>query len=979
MIGKIILHYKIKEKLGEGGMGVVYLAEDNRLKRDVAIKFLPGFIAGNSDERKRFEIEAQAAAALNHAHISHIYAIEETENQIFIVMEYIKGKELKEIVNTHKANGLPVKQVIDYASQIAEGIEAAHEKNIVHRDIKSTNIMITDKGKAKIMDFGLAKFRGSAQLTQIGTTIGTAAYMSPEQARGEEAEQSADIWSFGVVLYEMFSGQLPFKGDYEQAVIYGILNEKPQALKNFIPDMDERILNLVDGCLQKDTTNRYQSFQEIIDIIKTLRDVSSSQVIIVKEKTHLLRKPLFIAALAVIIIAAVFIVQSVYKANQEDYARAVVLPQIENLVNEFASTGEGPKPWQAFNLLNTVSTVIPDDPLYKSLFNKVTHKVIFKSKPENVQIYAKSYTDTSAYWLPVGQSPVDSFSLPVGFSILKFEKPGFKTAYDLIWNVRFINDTMSFMLVEEGKVPENMSFVSSEASWFEIKAAPASLHFPGLEQIAMVKHDDFFMDKFEVSNKDFKEFVDAGGYQNPEYWKYPFDFKDRKMDFNIAMELFTDRTGRQGPATWEVGDYPSGQADLPVAGVSWFEAAAYAEFKGKSLPSIFHWDRAAFTWASPVIIPSSNIRGKQLIAANDTKGINRFGVYNMAGNVREWCINESSRDGNFIVGGGWDDPAYGFNDAYAQSPFDRSPTNGFRCIKYIDSKKREKLAAKIELPWRDFLNEKPVSDATFAFFLKQYAYDKAALNSEIESTQDDDLYTRQLISFDAAYGGERMMAYIFLPKNSKPPFQTIVYFPGSGSIHRRSSENLTPGSRAEFILKSGRAFVWPVYKSTYERGDGLVSDYPEMTNYWKDHIIMWTKDFSRTIDYLETRDDIINDKIAYYGASWGGALGGIIPAVEKRIRGVILLVAGLQFQRTLPEVEAVNYLPRITQPVIMLNGRYDFFFPYESAQLPFYKLLGTPEKDKRMFVHDGGHTFPKTEQAKEVLKWLDQYFGKVGN
>ena len=186
MIGKTILHYKILDKLGEGGMGVVYKAEETKLKRDVAIKFLPRQIAASDEERARFKIEAQAAAALNHPNIATIHAIEEVDDEIFIVMEYIDGQELKSIIDDRQ---LSIDDILDYASQIASGLQAAHEKDVTHRDIKSANIMVTDKGQIKIMDFGLAKVRGGAQVTKVGTTLGTAAYMSPEQAQGMKTDQ----------------------------------------------------------------------------------------------------------------------------------------------------------------------------------------------------------------------------------------------------------------------------------------------------------------------------------------------------------------------------------------------------------------------------------------------------------------------------------------------------------------------------------------------------------------------------------------------------------------------------------------------------------------------------------------------------------------------------------------------------------------------------------------------------------------------
>ena len=261
MIGQKILHYNILEKLGEGGMGVVYLAEDTKLERKVAIKFLPRQIAGNSDERKRFEIEAKAAAALNHPNIATIHAIEETDDDLFLVMEYITGKHLKDYINSKP---LPVEEAIDIATQISKGLQAAHQKGIVHRDIKSANIMNTEDGQVKIMDFGLAKFRGSAQLTKVGTTLGTAAYMAPEQARGEETDQRADIWSFGAVFYEMLTGHPPFKGEYEQALIYNLLHEDVVPVSKLNQDVSVDINAIISKCLEKEKEQRYQSMDEVL-------------------------------------------------------------------------------------------------------------------------------------------------------------------------------------------------------------------------------------------------------------------------------------------------------------------------------------------------------------------------------------------------------------------------------------------------------------------------------------------------------------------------------------------------------------------------------------------------------------------------------------------------------------------------------------------------------------------------------------------
>lgn len=273
MIGKTITHFKILEKIGEGGMGVVYRAEDLKLKRQVAIKFLPRQVALQAEARQRFMIEAQAAAALNHPNIATIHTIEELPEQAFIVMEFVDGKELKTIVEEHRGSGrmMPLDKIIDYALQIAEGLLAAHQKNIVHRDIKTANLMVTAHDKIKVMDFGLAKMSGSAKLTQTNTTIGTAAYMSPEQTQGLPLDHRSDIWSFGVVLYEMLTGNLPFQGKYLQGMIFAILQEQPQPLQLYRRDLPRELIEVIEKTLQKSPENRFGSLAEVISILTRLR------------------------------------------------------------------------------------------------------------------------------------------------------------------------------------------------------------------------------------------------------------------------------------------------------------------------------------------------------------------------------------------------------------------------------------------------------------------------------------------------------------------------------------------------------------------------------------------------------------------------------------------------------------------------------------------------------------------------------------
>ena len=273
MIGLTISHYKILEKLGEGGMGVVYKAQDLKLDRLVALKFLPPHLAADEQDKQRFIHEAKAASSLDHPNICTVYEIDETpDGQVFIAMAAYEGTTLDKKI---KVGPLKLDEAHDIAIQVAEGLQAAHDKGIVHRDIKTSNVMVTEKGQAKIMDFGLARTTGSIQLTKSGATIGTVPYMSPEQARGEKVDHRSDIWSLGVVIYEMMTGRLPFQSAYSEAVVYSILNENPPPLTSLRSDVPMELERIVTKCLQKDCSHRYQHADELISDIARLQETNS--------------------------------------------------------------------------------------------------------------------------------------------------------------------------------------------------------------------------------------------------------------------------------------------------------------------------------------------------------------------------------------------------------------------------------------------------------------------------------------------------------------------------------------------------------------------------------------------------------------------------------------------------------------------------------------------------------------------------------
>jgi len=262
MIGRIISHYKILEKLGTGGMGVVYKAQDNKLGRFIALKFLPPHLAIGEEEKQRFIREARAASSLDHPNICTIHEINETnDGQMYMVMAYYQGETLKDKI---ERSALPLPEAIRISLQIASGLEKAHDNQIIHRDIKPANIIITSDGNVKILDFGLAKLCTQKGITKTGSTLGTVAYMSPEQTRGAELDARSDLWSLGVVIYEMITGRLPFQGEYEVAIVYSINNEEPPPATKYRNELDGSLSSIIQRCLEKNIADRYQNATELV-------------------------------------------------------------------------------------------------------------------------------------------------------------------------------------------------------------------------------------------------------------------------------------------------------------------------------------------------------------------------------------------------------------------------------------------------------------------------------------------------------------------------------------------------------------------------------------------------------------------------------------------------------------------------------------------------------------------------------------------
>lgn len=476
-----------------------------------------------------------------------------------------------------------------------------------------------------------------------------------------------------------------------------------------------------------------------------------------------------------------------------------------------------------------------------------------------------------------------------------------------------------------------------------------------------------------MTNRQFKAFIDAGGYEKREYWTEPFVDGDRPLSWEQAIARFRDTTGRPGPATWELGTFPDGGADLPVSGVSWYEAAAYARFAGKRLPTIYHWQRAAgLSSIFSDVLQVSNFAGKGPQPVGASGSLGPFGTADQAGNVKEWVWNESRRGVHFVLGGAWFESAYAFHDEDARASFIREPGFGFRCMRE-DGAADARLDAPIATLVRDPRTLVPVPDELYRAYASLYDYDDKPLDARIDERDEVPAdWVIERVSVSAAYGAERLPVMLLLPKNGRPPYQTAIFFPGSDAV-RASSSRTAFMQWLHFLVRSGRAAAFPVYQQTYER-----RRQPTGPNFQREISIQRGQDLRRTVDYLASRPDIDATKLAFFGASLGAQLGPVYLAVEPRLKTGVLLSGGFETWQIPAESDPVNFAPRVRQPVLMVNGREDFDLPYDSAQVPLFYALGTAPADKRHAVLEGGHIPPKPQLVfKEILDWLDRYLGPV--
>jgi tRNA A-37 threonylcarbamoyl transferase component Bud32/dienelactone hydrolase len=941
MPGRRLGPYEVVETIGAGGMGEVYRARDTRLDRDVAIKVLPAALVADAVRRARFVQEARAASALEHPHIAVIHDIAEAEGLTCIVMELVRGESLSAIL---ERGPIAASRSIELAIEIAEGLARAHDIGIVHRDLKPGNIMVTGEGHAKIIDFGLAKLTdapddGGASATTVadgltasGMVVGTAAYMSPEQARGAVVDHRSDIFSFGIVLQEMLTGAPPFRRRSGVDTMHAILHDTPPPLPASIGQAVDDLQRILDRCLAKQPDDRYQAMGDVaVDLRIARRRLESTELRAI-EGPSAFDRWIRIGAVAIVAVALAVVLAIWLNARRtrSEAARKAMIAEVERLVDSgrfvdvWRTARAGLQRW-------------PGDLRLAQLLRSISQTVTLRTDPPGADVALTAYDDLSGNWIPMGHSPLLAVNAPLGMLRWRIMKPGFDPI-----EARF----------EVGAPAAAAGRPDVEAK--PLRLRPVNADFAGMVFVpGEGELTDYWIDRTEVTNRDFKTFAESGRYD----------------------DRFRDRTGRPGPATWELGAYPQGQDAYPVNGVSWFEAVAYCQFVGKTLPTVRHWRRAFGETFFAEVVTVANFRARAIESTEQLKDIGPFGTTGMAGNVREWAWNDVEGQ-RYILGGAWNDPLYMAVNDDARPAEDRSDTNGFRCIREATPSAPAVYAAGAPNRGLEYPKQKPVDDATFNAFRRFYAYERLPLDAKTESTVDAGEFRRERVSFAAAYAGERVLANILIPKNARPPYRTVVWFPGSYAVRLRHADEDVFSYYFDFLPRSGYAVVYPVYNGLYERRKGP----PRSKTQIRDVIVQWSMDLGRTIDYIETRPEFDKDGIAYYGYSMGAEPAIPAVAVEPRLKAAVFLSGGLSPRSPadfpLPEVDPVNFLPRIRIPTLFMGGRYDFYYQVESTQRPFFALLGAPPQAKRHVIFENaGHVPPRIGVIREVLQWLDKYLG----
>jgi dienelactone hydrolase len=620
---------------------------------------------------------------------------------------------------------------------------------------------------------------------------------------------------------------------------------------------------------------------------------------------------------------------------------------------------------------------------------------------EGVTVSFKPYSNDQVDWIPLGVTPiVEEVLLPRGVLRFQLQKDGYDSREiiasnpgPLLGNGFYLENVGRGQFAQE---PVRLSKTGViDPDWVEVMPSNQPVFISGWSRdvlgfdiIAVTPR--FYVSKFEVTNKEYLEFVLAGGYTNPEYWE-GLTFRDdtNLLSFDTAMSRFVDQSGRPGPSTWEFSNYAEGEAGLPVGGLSWYEAAAYARFRNLSLPTIYQWSRFAhgplegIYPLSGFIEKNSNFSNKAIQPARSEIGLGPWGTYHTAGNIREWVWNETGEIG-LIQGSSW--KSYGnYIAIQTEQRWNRSDVNGIRLVRN-DPREPFDVAQldPIDLVYDDpYTNRKPVSDDAYAAMRFQFtAPRRTPQEVTIERVVESDIWS--VDEHKLVYSPEETLTiYLFNPKNVSPPYQTILYGPSGRAIQpgKTNREAITDSlATFSYILRSGRAVLLPIWSGTYERARRPETEPEARFNQDRLFALALHQDATSTLNYLESVEDYSSEKLGFLGYSFGAAwIGQLIMALDKRIETGVYVSGGIvHFRRLHPMMDIINYAPRVTQPILQLNGIYDHLFPYEQSAKRHFELLGTPDDQKKFISYNAGHIgFPENQLVHEVTDWLDEQLGPI--
>jgi len=683
--------------------------------------------------------------------------------------------------------------------------------------------------------------------------------------------------------------------------------------------------------------------------------------------TSSVKGPLLVAA--IITVAGIVAAGWWYSGKDTRWARDIAMSQVE----EHVAAGDYES---AYALALEVESVLPDDPAMQEIWKSFAWKTSIPSSPPGAIVYRRAYADLDAEWQFLGVTPIHETRVPHGLSLLRFEADGLQPSLRAIGG-GLVSTTE---LPVENEPWAGFANVSPGSFHLYTKDAipPDMVHVPGWTEVVdgeTVKFREFFLGRHEVTNSEYQAFVDAGGYGRKDLWEYEFVDGDKVLEFDEAMARFVDRTGRPGPAVWEAGTHPDGKSEHPVTGISWYEAAAYARFAGFELPTVGHWGRAMAIGLLAWEVPASNLNSDSKVPVGSLNSLGWTGTHDMAGNAREWCFNEAG-NARVIVGASWNELSYMVEDSISEPhrmpPMDRSPTNGLRLM----STNEESAVMALAMQAVEDSELEPIPDAisddVFAAKLSAYDYDRSPLNATTEESVDFRHWTRELVTINGVSGEDRIPVYLYIPKHGPSRHQTVLFWPGATAQFLDTIDDYPV--RLDFLLRNGRAVAFPVLEGMFER---RMPNWPDWsTHSGRDLTIQEIREFRRVIDYLETRPDIQADNLGYFGISWGGRVGGIVGAVEPRIKTVVLNQAGINAGDH-PDINVAHYLPRVSAPVLHFSGLYDTDFQFETSSKPFFERLGTPAADKKHVVEPTGHFVSPAIVKGETLDWLDKYLGPV--